>query len=70
MGETRNVRHDVALQVFGDHHGDQGLPETAETVVAWLITQRHTSCSDCSTAQMTGWPRPRHLGRRGWIGPQ
>ena len=39
-GETRNVRHDVALQVFGDHHGDQGLRETAETVVVWLITQR------------------------------
>jgi hypothetical protein len=40
MGETRNVRHDVASQVFADHHGDQGLPETAETVVVWLITQR------------------------------
>jgi hypothetical protein len=40
MGETRKVRHDVALQIFGDQHGDQGLPETAETVVVRLITQR------------------------------
>jgi hypothetical protein len=39
-GETQKARDDFALQVFRDQYSDQRLPETAETHVVWLITQR------------------------------
>jgi len=39
-GETQKAREDSIPQVCRGQRGDQGRPETAETNVVWLITQR------------------------------
>ena len=40
MGETHKPRDDFAAQVGRGQRDDQRLPETPETNVVWLITQR------------------------------
>jgi hypothetical protein len=52
-GETQKARHDFALQVFRDQHGGQRLPETAETHVVWLITQRLLSTRSSRMSYLT-----------------
>jgi hypothetical protein len=39
-GETQKAREDFIPQVCRGQRGDQRQPETAETNVVWLITQR------------------------------
>jgi len=39
-GETQKAREDSIPQVCRGQRGDQGQPETPETNVVWLITQR------------------------------
>jgi hypothetical protein len=56
-GETQKVREDFAEKIDGGQQGDQGQPETAETAVVWLITQR-------SRVQiLLPLPRPEALSR-------
>jgi hypothetical protein len=56
MSETQQVRDDFALRVYRGQRDDRRLPETSETLVVWLITQRSRVQS-----------RPRYQGQRPFL---
>jgi hypothetical protein len=63
MGETQQVRDDLAARLCRGQRDDQGSPETAETVFVRLITQRRLAA--CAAVPRTSSERKRGPGGNG-----
>jgi len=60
IGETQKARDDFAPHVCPGQGGDQRLPETPETHVVWLITQRSRGSNPAPATEARG---PLRTGR-------